>query len=70
MTFRASKVQILMFALKKSTDFEAWLASRFPSREYEEIVPDDEKEGGAGGGKDDEEDEMTPGGRRKSQRYG
>jgi hypothetical protein len=30
-------VKLLLFALKKSTEFEQWLVLRFPSREYEEI---------------------------------
>jgi hypothetical protein len=31
------EVKILLFALKKTTDFEVWLASRFPSREFQEL---------------------------------
>lgn len=59
------EVQILMFALKKSTEFETWLASRFPSREWEEVT-----EEAADGGASEEGEEMTSGGRRASQRYG
>merc|ERR1719272_232859 len=61
------EVQILMFALKKSTEFETWLASRFPSREWEEVT---DAAGEKEGGNDDDDEAMTPGGRRKSQRYG
>ena len=61
------EVQILMFALKESTKFERWLASRFPSREYEEV---EEQPASAAGGADEEPEAMTPGGRRMSERYG
>lgn len=33
----ALDVKLLLFALKKSTEFEQWLVLRFPSREYEDI---------------------------------